>query len=167
MLEVARAERVYAAPQQRRWCGYGKPSLRPMASGARLARWNIYPGCNAGYVTCLRRVLGRALRGAGPCSGEGVGGPQLMIASKHSRARALSAMPGNRRRSSTTPDSSPPSRQAWRIAWAASSSTANIARAWTPLPGRGKQTFCDRRAGKVCRTRPASAAGQRHGGCWC
>ncbi len=95
---------------------------------------------------CLRRVLERALSGADPCSGEGVSGLQLMITSKHTCARALSVMSGKCRRSSITPDSSPPSWQAWRIAWVVASSTANIAGAWTCLPGRSKQTFCDRRA---------------------
>lgn len=46
------------------------------------------PGLTRAYVSCLRRVLGRALPDADACSVEGVSGPQLMIAFKHTRARA-------------------------------------------------------------------------------
>jgi len=77
----------------------------------------------------------------GSGSGAGAGSAQLMIICKHSRARALSVMSGKCRRSSTTPDSSPPSWQAWRIARAVTSSTANMGGAWTGLIAGSKQAF--------------------------
>ncbi len=77
----------------------------------------------------------------GSGSGAGAGSAQLMIICKHSRARALSVMSGKCRRSSTTPDSSPPFWQAWRIARAVTSSTANMGGAWTGLIAGSKQAF--------------------------
>ena len=57
-------------------------------------------------------------------------GFQPAIMRAHSLARALSGMPGNRRRSSTAAENSPPWSKAMRIAAASASVTTNITRAW-------------------------------------
>jgi hypothetical protein len=66
-----------------------------------------------------------------PCSDSGAGRrvqPTMVLT--QARARALSAMSGKCRRSSTAADSSPPSCQARRIASAVTSSTTNMPGAW-------------------------------------
>jgi hypothetical protein len=81
----------------------------------------------------------------------------------HSRACTLSVMPGNRRRSSTAADNSPPQSKAARIAAASASLTTNIAEAWHAHRGAAKPNWhmpvCAR---SYCpRTSPARSAGLR------
>jgi Transposase DDE domain group 1 len=67
--------------------------------------------------------------------GEGRGFQPAMVRA-HARACVSSVTPGNRRRSSTAADSSPPRSKALRIAAASASLTTNIPAAWgrTPRP---------------------------------
>jgi hypothetical protein len=72
-----------------------------------------------------RRYRGAFRRRGGLGSGSGRG-PQPAMIMAHSRALALSVMPGKNRRNSMAADSSPPRSKAARIAAASASLTMNI-----------------------------------------
>ena len=88
--------------------------------------------CFLAVERTVRRTGGRLTLRSGS-------GFQAAMVLANSRACALSAMPGNRRRSSTAAENSPPWLNAARIAAASASVTTNIVRAWE---GRSGSASC-------------------------
>ena len=72
--------------------------------------------------------------------------PTIVLA--QTRARSLSAMPGNRRRTSIAAANSPPRSNAARIAAASSSETTNIRQAWKRSPPRASKSSIAERIGR-------------------
>jgi hypothetical protein len=88
----------------------------------------------------------RPLRGRRTLTGRsGASGFQPAMVRAHSRAPALSAMPGNNRRSSTEAENSPPRSNAARIAAASASVTTNIVGAWDRGEGAASERIADGR----------------------
>ena len=96
----------------------------------------------AGRDPYLPRLTGRS-RARG--RNGNAGGCQPAMARAQVRACALSAMPGNRLRSSTAAANSPPWSKAARIAAAASSETTNKPGAWKPVAPRASESSAARR----------------------
>lgn len=84
----------------------------------------------------LRRRSAQTVPNVLSGSGRGV---QPTITCRHRRATALSLISGKCRRSSTTPDRSPPSSQARRMAAAVVSSTRNMFATWGQTHGRARR----------------------------
>ena len=120
------------------------------------------------YRRWADRTLCRPLLGSLTSRGFTGSGFQPAMIRAQSRACALSVTPGNKRRSSTAADSSPPRSKAARIAAASASVTTNMSTGWVRAPRAASAIMSLKWAGSGPRGHLGGGYGRRwaSGGGW-